>query len=57
MGAPKVLTAAQKDKLQGLTRDLPESDRAVTVGSNGSASVTVPMHSNDLVLVKLTPKS
>ncbi len=56
MGAPKDLTAAQKDKLQNLTRDLPESDRTVTVGSNGAASVTVPMHSNDLVLVKLSPK-
>ena len=56
MGAPKDLTAAQKDKLQSLTRDLPESDKAVTVGSNGATSVTVPMHSNDLVLVKLTPR-
>ncbi len=57
MGSPQSLTAAQAQQLQGLTRDLPESDRVITVGANGATSVAVPMHSNDLVLVKLSPKS
>ena len=51
MGSPKDLTKAQLDQLQGLTRDLPESDAAVTVGGSGVATVDVAMHSNDVVLV------
>ncbi len=56
MGAPKDLSPAQKQQLQDITRDLPESDRSLSVGSAGTALVTIPMHSNDLVLVKLSPK-
>jgi len=57
MGAPKDLTAAQKQQLQDLTRDLPESDRSLTVSTAGTAMVTIPMHSNDLVLVRLSPET
>ena len=54
MGAPKALTDAQLKTLQGLTRDLPETTRDVSVGASGTASISLPMHSNDITLVKLT---
>jgi xylan 1,4-beta-xylosidase len=53
MGSPDKLTAAQLAKLQSLTRDLPEKNQLVRVGANGSYSVTIPMRSNDVVLVTL----
>ncbi|KAA6460359.1 beta-xylosidase [Acidobacteria bacterium AB60] len=53
MGAPKELTPAQLEKLQQLTRDLPERERDVTVGGDGSYSVSIPMHSNDVVLITM----
>ncbi len=55
MGAPKDLTPAQLKSLQDLTRDAAETDRVVKVGKSGTASVTVPMHSNDVILVTLSP--
>ena len=55
MGLPKDLTPAQLDQLNGLTRDLPEMDRVVHVGKSGSYRVTLPMHSNDIVLVTVEP--
>ncbi|MGZ3304406.1 MAG: GH39 family glycosyl hydrolase [Asticcacaulis sp.] len=55
LGSPDKLTPAQVDDLQKLTRDLPESDKVITVRKNGKASVSVPMHSNDVVLVTLDP--
>jgi xylan 1,4-beta-xylosidase len=54
MGAPSTLTADQIAKLQTLTTDAPESEKTVKVGKDGKASVAVPMHSNDVVLMKLT---
>ena len=51
MGAPKDLTPAQLEQLKNLTRDLPESDRTVKVGKSGSYDFSVPMRSNDIVLV------
>ncbi len=53
MGAPKTLTAQQQAELEALTKDTPETDRMVTVGKNGVFDVTVPMRSNDVVLVTL----
>ena len=53
MGAPKELTAIQVDHLNDLTRDLPESNRIVHSRSDGTVTITVPMNSNDIVLVKL----
>ena len=53
MGAPKDLTPTQITHLMGLTRDLPVSDRVVHSGSDGTVEVTVPMSSNDIVLLKL----
>jgi xylan 1,4-beta-xylosidase len=53
MGAPKDLSPAQLEQLKNLTRDVPETDRVVEVGKNGSYEFSVPMHSNDVVLVAL----
>jgi len=56
MGKPDTLSPAQLAKLQSLTRDLPEKNQVVRVGANGSYSLTVPMRSNDIVLVTLDRK-
>ena len=53
MGSPTNLTAEQVERLNGLTRDLPETDKIARSGSDGSLQLTVPMNSNDIVLVKL----
>ena len=53
MGSPKALTAAQVAHLNDLTRDLPETDKVLQSGSIGSVEFTLPMNSNDIVLVKL----
>jgi len=53
MGSPTKLTAAELAKLQGLTRDVPETTRDVHVGPTGAFALTVPMRSNDVVLIEL----
>jgi xylan 1,4-beta-xylosidase len=53
MGAPKDLSAQQVAKLAELTRDLPETDRVVRSRADGSVEITLPMNSNDIVLVTL----
>jgi xylan 1,4-beta-xylosidase len=53
MGSPRELTPAQIAHSNELTRDLPEADRAMRSGPAGSVEFTVPMNSNDVVLVKL----
>jgi xylan 1,4-beta-xylosidase len=53
MGSPKELTAAQIAHLNELTRDLPETNKVVRSGPTGTVEFTVPMNSNDVVLVKL----
>jgi len=53
MGSPKELTTAQIAHLNELTGDLPETDRTMRSGPTGTAEFTVPMNSNDIVLVKL----
>jgi xylan 1,4-beta-xylosidase len=55
MGSPKDLTPAQLDQLNGLTRDVPETDRIVQVGANGLFSLKLPMRTNDIALVTLEP--
>lgn len=55
MGAPKELTAAQVAHLNELTRDLPQKDRTVRSGKDASVKLTIPMNSNDIVLVTLRP--
>jgi len=53
MGSPKDLTPAGVARLNDLTRDAAETDRMVRSGSDGSVELTVPMNSNDVVLVTL----
>ena len=53
MGAPRELTLTQLDRLNLLTRDLPEIDRVVRVGKKGSYAFSLPMRSNDVVFVTL----
>ena len=56
MGAPASLNDAQLGKLRELTRDLPETERRIRIGSAGTYTLEIPMRSNDVVLVTLTPK-
>lgn len=51
MGAPRDLTAIQLERLNLLTRDVPEIDRVVRVEEDGSCKLSLPMRSNDVVLV------
>ncbi len=53
MGSPKDLTAVQVEHLNELTRDLPETDQVVRSSPAGRIDITVPMSSNDIVLLKL----
>jgi xylan 1,4-beta-xylosidase len=53
MGSPKELTTSQIAQLNKLTRDLPETDKAVRSASNGTIEFLIPTNSNDIVLVKL----
>lgn len=53
LGSPKELTPEQDAHLNELTRDLPEVDKLVKSGPTGTIELTVPMNSNDIVLVKL----
>jgi len=53
MGSPRELTATQLDRLKVLTRDLPEIDRVIRAGKKGYYELSVPMRSNDVVLVML----
>ena len=53
MGSPTDLSAAQVAQLNKLTRDLPETDKVVRSGSDGTIEFSVPMNSNDIVLVEL----
>ena len=57
MGSPKDLTPTQVAHLNNLTRDLPESSRMMRSGKDGTIEVTVPMNSNDILLVKLERSS
>jgi xylan 1,4-beta-xylosidase len=50
---PDKLTPQQLDKLTALTKDAPETEREVSIGKSGAYSLTVPMRSNDVVLVTL----
>jgi len=53
MGAPKSLTTGQLAQLNSMTRDLPEVDRVVRVGNSGFYNFSLPMHTNDIILVTL----
>lgn len=55
MGSPKALSPEQVEQLNAATRDAPESDRVVSIGKSGAFNITLPMRSNDIVLVTLEP--
>ncbi|EGD08381.1 hypothetical protein XVE_3398 [Xanthomonas vesicatoria ATCC 35937] len=55
MGLPKTLDSKQLSQLQQATRDTPEQDKRIRVGADGLVEVSVPMRSNDVVLVTLVP--
>jgi xylan 1,4-beta-xylosidase len=54
MGSPKQLSAVQIAQLNEITLDLPVTDKDVRSGSDGTVEFSIPMNSNDIVLVKLT---
>lgn len=56
MGAPEALTPTQLQQLQSLTRDLPETQRTISVRSNGTTEIVLTMRSNDVGLVTLVPR-
>ena len=53
MKLPARLSAAQIEQLQQLTRDLPETDRQVTVSGQARFDMDVPLSTNDILLVRL----
>ena len=53
MASPEVLASKQITQLNDLTRDLPETHKVVQSGSTGTVEFTLPMNSNDAVLVTL----
>jgi xylan 1,4-beta-xylosidase len=53
MNAPKDLSPSQIERLGELTRDAPEMDKVISSGTDGTSELTIPMNSNDIVLVKL----
>jgi xylan 1,4-beta-xylosidase len=54
MGSPKDLTAKQIAHLNDLTRDFPETDKVVRSSTEGTIEYSIPMNSNDIVLVTVT---
>ncbi|WKL58735.1 cellulase family glycosylhydrolase [Asticcacaulis sp. ZE23SCel15] len=56
LGAPKDLTPAQIKQMHSLTKDAPETQKTIRIGADGKGVVSLPMHSNDVVLVSLTPQ-
>jgi xylan 1,4-beta-xylosidase len=53
MSLPKDLSAEQIGQLNGLTRDLPENQQIIRSDKVGEIIVSIPMRSNDIVLVSL----
>jgi xylan 1,4-beta-xylosidase len=53
-GLPKDLTPDQIASLQQLAGDKPELETTVTVGADGRLERSVPLRTNDVVLVRLT---
>src|ERR1035441_2582241 len=51
IGAPNELSAAQIAHLNELTRDVPETNQMMRTGLEGTIKFTVPMNSNDIVLI------
>ncbi|WP_414647784.1 GH39 family glycosyl hydrolase [Dyella sp.] len=54
MGSPASLSATQLQQLQAATADHADM-RSLIVGAKGNATLSVPMRSNDVVLVEIVP--
>ena len=54
MGRPKDLTPEELKRMKVLTEDLPETDKVIRAGKDGALECTIPMSSNDIVLLTLT---
>jgi xylan 1,4-beta-xylosidase len=54
-GSPKTLTSAQIATLQKLTEDLPVHELIMRAAAYAAAQLTVPMNSNDIVVVRVKP--
>ena len=55
MNSPTTLSPQQVSRLNELTKDLPERQQTVRSDSTGTAQLSFPMNSNDVVLIKLLP--
>jgi xylan 1,4-beta-xylosidase len=53
MGEPKDLDATQLQRLQDLTRDLPESRREVRIGKSGRLALELRLRTHDVVQLRL----
>jgi xylan 1,4-beta-xylosidase len=56
MSAPAQLTRAQEATLRAASQGEPEASQPVVVGADGGFSTTLPLHENDVVLLKLNPQ-
>jgi xylan 1,4-beta-xylosidase len=56
LGLPKDLTPAQLQQSHTLTQDQPELTTTLTIDATGTLTRTVPIRTNDIVLLKLTRK-
>jgi xylan 1,4-beta-xylosidase len=55
LGMPKDLTPGQIEQMQRATNDAPELGKTVQAAADGTFILSLPMNSNDIVLVRLTP--
>ncbi|MCW3849505.1 cellulase family glycosylhydrolase [Sphingomonas sp. LB-2] len=55
MGSPKALSPTQLSELQALTRDRPEKNIVIQIGTNGRYTLRIPMRTNDVVLALIEP--
>ena len=55
MGSPTQLTRTQEKSLRDASRGEPDSVAALTVGPGGKLAETLPLHENDVILLKLAP--
>jgi xylan 1,4-beta-xylosidase len=54
MGMPKDLSPSQIEQMQRATSDAPEIGKTVQAAVDGTLNFSLPMNSNDIVLVRLT---
>jgi xylan 1,4-beta-xylosidase len=55
MGAPPQLTRAQEQMLRDASRGEPDASLEIEIKADGGFTDTVPLHENEVVLLKLVP--